>query len=283
MKQLIVNADDLGADEPRNNGIFEVIKAGAVTSVSILPNGPALKDAVDRIRTMDPDSISIGIHINLSEGKPLTSGLKRLTGADGCFLGKKTSQQLLVRRGDSNLEDEIRKELIAQISAILDTGIPIDHLDGHQHVHIFPAVVRPAMEEAKAYGISWIRIPEEYEYQISSITPELAEEALFFSNHAEAARPFSDASGILCTDHFRGLYLKGRLQASNWLECMESLPHGITELMVHPGHAAENNGPFSGFSTPDREKELAALTDIRFHQALMNNGVQLIKFPKAAI
>jgi predicted glycoside hydrolase/deacetylase ChbG (UPF0249 family) len=29
MKQLIVNADDLGADEARNRGIFEAIEAGA--------------------------------------------------------------------------------------------------------------------------------------------------------------------------------------------------------------------------------------------------------------
>jgi D-alanine-D-alanine ligase-like ATP-grasp enzyme len=40
MRRLIVNADDLGADEARNEGIFEAIRAGVVTSASILPNGP---------------------------------------------------------------------------------------------------------------------------------------------------------------------------------------------------------------------------------------------------
>ncbi|MBP1712988.1 MAG: YdjC-like protein, partial [Deltaproteobacteria bacterium] len=30
MKKLIINADDLGAEEGRNSGIFEAVRAGAV-------------------------------------------------------------------------------------------------------------------------------------------------------------------------------------------------------------------------------------------------------------
>ena len=44
---------------------------------------------------------------------------------------------------------------------IQDAGIQVDHLDGHQHVHILPAVVRAAAEAANAHGIPWVRIPEE--------------------------------------------------------------------------------------------------------------------------
>jgi predicted glycoside hydrolase/deacetylase ChbG (UPF0249 family) len=35
MKRLIVNADDVGADKARNEGIFAAIEAGIITSVSI--------------------------------------------------------------------------------------------------------------------------------------------------------------------------------------------------------------------------------------------------------
>jgi len=87
MKQLIVNADDLGADEARNAGIFEAIEAGVVTSASILPNGPALEDALRRIRS-SCRPISLGVHINLSEGRPLSGPLPLLTGGDEHFLGK---------------------------------------------------------------------------------------------------------------------------------------------------------------------------------------------------
>ena len=43
MKQLIINADDFGADEARNAGIIEAIQKGVATSASLLANGPALQ------------------------------------------------------------------------------------------------------------------------------------------------------------------------------------------------------------------------------------------------
>ncbi len=46
MRRLIINADDLGADHARNEGIFEAIEAGVVTAASILANGePYRRDA----------------------------------------------------------------------------------------------------------------------------------------------------------------------------------------------------------------------------------------------
>ena len=88
MKRLIVNADDLGAGESRNAGIFEAIEAGSVTSVSILPNGPALEDALRGIRALRLKNVSFGVHFNISEGKPIASASRCILGPDGCFRGK---------------------------------------------------------------------------------------------------------------------------------------------------------------------------------------------------
>ena len=283
MKRLIVNADDLGADEARNAGIFDAIQAGSVTSGSILPNGPALEDAIRKIRSLNFKNVSFGIHLNLSEGRPLSSGLRHITGPDGSFLGKAASQRLLIHRGDSKLQEEIRKELAAQIQLLQDGGVPIDHMDGHQHIHVFPAVVMLAAEAARTFGIPWMRIPEELPDDFSAgwSSAPVKDEAWFFSGHAQAARPLFAEMGISATDHFRGLHLKGRLPASLWTEFLEAIPQGLTELMVHPGRAPGHaaSGPFSGFSTPDREKELEALVDGRFCAALLATGVELTPFP----
>ena len=196
MKQLIVNADDLGADNGRNKGIFEAISAGVVTSCSILANSPAFEDALLQIRSLDPTNISFGIHLNLSEGPPLSTRLQRLTGPDGCFLGKQAAQRLLLCPGDPQLENEIHKELDAQISRLLDAGIQLDHADGHQHVHILPAVVRIAIAAAKSHGIRWIRIPEEHANQLGDLPENEMDEALFFCPHADAARPQAEVNGV---------------------------------------------------------------------------------------
>ena len=280
MKQLIVNADDLGADEARNAGIFEAIEAGSVTSVSILPNGPALEDALRGIRALRLKGVSFGVHFNISEGKPIAAASRCIVGPDGCFRGKRRTQSLLLGRANSELEKEIRKELSAQIMLIQDAGIQVDHLDGHQHVHILPAVVLAAAEAANMYGIPWVRIPEEPCLDFGERSSHVMEEACFFSQQASAARVLYDAMGIYATDHFRGLLLKGELPAETWLDFLESIPVGLTELMVHPGRAdAAASGPFAGFSTAAREKELAALTDGRFLAALLKTGVSLIPYP----
>ncbi len=153
MKQLIINADDLGVDEARNAGIFEAILEGSVTRVSILANGPALKDALRGIALVREKKVSFEIHLNLSEGPPLVSGFHRLTGADGCFLGKARAHELLSAPQNPDLEREIEEELEAQIGVLKQANLPISHLDGHQHVHIFPGPVRAAVNLARRHRV----------------------------------------------------------------------------------------------------------------------------------
>jgi predicted glycoside hydrolase/deacetylase ChbG (UPF0249 family) len=284
VKRLIVNADDLGADEARNAGIFEAIREGSVTSVSILANGPALEDALQEVRPLKEKKISWGIHLNLSEGTPLIAGLRRLTGKDGFFLGKAPAHELLSRRGDPELEKEVTQEMKAQIQALRNAGIRISHLDGHQHIHVFPAVVRAAVRLARQHRISWMRVPEEPEPTPAggTVAGPLLRESRNFSGLAKAARAQLEGTGIRTTDHFRGLYLKGRLSLPSLIETLEDLPEGFTEMMVHPGRIPETplSAPFSGFSTLDRAKELEALLDKDFRKALTLNRIELIPFPE---
>jgi predicted glycoside hydrolase/deacetylase ChbG (UPF0249 family) len=67
MKQLIINADDFGADPARNRGIIEGLEAGVVTSVSILANGPALVHLRRCVPALIRRRISCGLHLNLSK------------------------------------------------------------------------------------------------------------------------------------------------------------------------------------------------------------------------
>jgi len=284
MRQLIVNADDLGADEARNAGIFEAIREGAVTSVSILANGPALEDGLQGIPFLGGKKISFGIHLNLSEGIPLVSGLRQLTGPEGCFLGKARTHELLSEPRDRDLEGEIQQELDAQVRVLKKAGIPISHLDGHQHIHVFPAVVRATVRLAQQHRVFWMRVPQEPDPDTENamIDFPLLQEGRNFSGMAKAARVHLKETGIRTTDHFRGLYLKGRFSLSSLINNLENLPEGLTELMVHPGRVppTPTSNPFSQFSTLDREKELESLLGIGFRKALAERGIDLVPFPE---
>ncbi|OPX99216.1 MAG: hypothetical protein A4E58_00458 [Syntrophorhabdus sp. PtaB.Bin006] len=283
MKALIVNADDLGADRARNRGIFEAIEAGRVTSVSVLVNGGASEDGIRRLIAYDKRPVSVGIHINLSEGRPISSNIRCLTGPNGAFLGKWITHQLLESREDKDLKAEIQQELSAQIETLMGTGLPVTHLDGHQHVHVFPAVIGPVLEAARKYGIPWIRIPEEYDVSVQESGKDRGEtaEAGIFTKFGTAARACLDGSGrVSAADHFRGLRLKGKLSMTILDRLLGNLPDGLTELMVHPGRAATDraSSPFSAFSTEDRERELRTLLDPGFPGLLEKYGVRLTRF-----
>jgi predicted glycoside hydrolase/deacetylase ChbG (UPF0249 family) len=285
MKKLIINADDLGAEEGRNSGIFEAVRAGAVKSVSLLANAPATDEALKAIRDGKFGEVSIGVHLNLSEGRPLCPDLLLLVGRDGAFQGKRSAQRLLLQENHPELEEEVFREVNAQIGVLLRAKIPLSHLDGHQHLHVFPAVRRTAIRAAEMHGIPWIRIPHE-SFPVSEaehIAEDLKSEGKLFSDLGGEAGRLLAGSGIHTTAHFRGLYLKGRLSAERLEEYLRKLPEGLTELMVHPGRVRVGAaaGPFSGFSTMDREGELEALLSPSFEMAVRKNRVSLISFREA--
>jgi predicted glycoside hydrolase/deacetylase ChbG (UPF0249 family) len=284
MKKLIINADDLGADEARNAGIFEGIQAGIVTSASILPNGPGFSDALNRIRSGSFNHVSWGVHLNLSEGKPVSTGNSLLLGPSGMFWGKVSSRRLLMRQGNRDLETEIAQEIDAQITLLETSGIFLSHLDGHQHVHVFPAALRAVLGAAQRHHIPWIRIPSEPEPTFSDfpLSSSLREEARLFSGLGQTARSIILESGLHTTDHFRGLYLKGCLSIQVLESVLRWLPDGLTELMVHPGRVVANlpETPFSNFSTVEREQELETLLNARLRLILNEMKIILTPFPE---
>jgi predicted glycoside hydrolase/deacetylase ChbG (UPF0249 family) len=282
MKNLIINADDLGADEGRNAGILEAVEAGAVKSVSLLVNAPATGQALEDIRQGKYEWVSIGVHLNLSEGKPVCPDLRLLPGSGGFFRGKAAAQRLFLRENDLELEEEVSREVKAQVGALREKNIPLTHLDGHQHLHVFPAVRKAAIGAAREYGIPWVRIPHEPlpVSEDGEIPEDLKSEAKLFSGLGGVAARLWRGAGVRAADHFRGLYFKGRLGSRLLEKVLERLPEGVTELMVHPGRVSRGSGggPFSGFSTIDRERELEALLSPTFRRAVLLAGVRLTSF-----
>jgi predicted glycoside hydrolase/deacetylase ChbG (UPF0249 family) len=79
----------------------------------------------------------------------------------------------------------------------------------------------------------------------------------------------------LSTDHFAGFSLgAGRDLKKRWIETLNALPHGTSEIMVHPGFASENGDDYN----VEREEEIKVLEDPAFLEAATKAGVKLISF-----
>lgn len=76
---LIVTADDFGYSMRRDEGIIQAFNNGIVTRASLLVNGQTARTTA--VTLAEKHRLPLGIHLNLTEGKPLlendSSSLKK--------------------------------------------------------------------------------------------------------------------------------------------------------------------------------------------------------------
>lgn len=132
-QQHLFICDDYGLDESTNLAIRFLAKKKLITGASVLVTHC---NFVDR----ELSQIQVGLHLNLTQGKPISppEEVSSLTNSKGEFLGLKG----FILRTLLGLisEGEIRKEIIAQIEKFKNLGVPLAHIDGHEHIHYLPSI-----------------------------------------------------------------------------------------------------------------------------------------------
>lgn len=243
-KKLIVTADDAGLHPGMTAGAIEAHRRGIVTACSVVANGAAFEDAVARLR--DVPSLAVGVHLTLVEERPLTSMR---------FPKKYTSfvpLYLLRAIGMAGIERELR----AQIERVLATGLPVTHLNGHQHLHLLPRIFAVVARLAQEYGIPYIRIVDDR----GGAARPLSMRALSLLGR-RARAPFTN-------DRTIGVAAAGHLD-----DVVPLLDHveGVTELVTHPGLGVSGYG--WGYAW---EQETRALCDPRLPGELAARGIELV-------
>src|SRR3981081_2298214 len=113
--RLIINADDFGISRGVNTGIIEAAEAGVVTAASLIVNLPDFADALDR--SLSCPTLSLGLHLNLTVGRPLTAAPSLTRGDTGEFF----TLPALIARASLGLLDasDIARECLAQIDRMI--------------------------------------------------------------------------------------------------------------------------------------------------------------------
>jgi hopanoid biosynthesis associated protein HpnK len=228
MKKLIINADDFGFTKKLNQGIINSYVNGILTSTSLMANGQAFEEAV-KLSKQHPE-LSIGTHLALVDVKPVlaASSISSLVDGNGDFYPnfREFFKQYFLKRIKL---DDIRRELTAQIEKILDSGIRVTHIDGHQHVHISHGIIDIVIELAKKYRIRWIRNSHD------TLTPgnELAQKGLSF--FAKRGKHKINNAGLQTSNFFLGTRYTGKMKKQDLIYMLKLLPNGISEIMCHPG------------------------------------------------
>ena len=291
MKNLIVNADDLGWTAGVNRGIVEGHREGLITSTSLLANGAAFADGVS-LAKRNPE-LGVGVHLNLSDGLPTAppAAVKGLLNDSGAFEGGPESLLLRLAKRALHVE-EVEREWDAQIEKIRDAGVQPTHLDGHKHVQMLPGLFEAALRLAKKHGIGAIRVSHEDSKlrtvlssgkdQKTSVLFKQGVQARGLKLLAHDAKDMAHRAGIATTDYFCGIAQTGVLMREGVERLLEILPEGYTELMCHPGYFDEDLLRSSTRLQESRQSELAILTDANIRKLVATRGIRLINFKHMA-
>jgi predicted glycoside hydrolase/deacetylase ChbG (UPF0249 family) len=158
MARIIVNADDFGLDVGTNDAIQLGFEGGLISSTTLLANRSGFDDAIQRIQQEDIPKNAVGIHLNLTQGKPLTNGIvgEPRFCRDGDFHGEIRRKPVLYLSSSEKIN--LRLEVSAQIQKILAAGIKPTHLDGHHHIHSEWAIFQCNKKNILDSGINRIRL-----------------------------------------------------------------------------------------------------------------------------
>lgn len=278
-RMLTVSADDLGLSKGSTDSILACVDAGVVTSVSVLPNGPAFEYAVAELskRSVRP---TLCAHLNLTEGRPLapatdvpllvsTSGTFKGAGhlARTYFFGSHEKRRLL--------RAQISHELLLQMRRVVDAGLSKQGLwvDGHQHVHMMPFVFEELVKLKQQLPIVHVRIPSEpfhvhlpFRYSLRHLLSHVLIGGYVLVCLGIYGKRVANQADIATNDWFVGVRYSGAMTKdpaqSGLRAVMAEDGMGEIEILFHPGvmdatESFEWSGNCAWYASPWRAKEQA--------------------------
>jgi hopanoid biosynthesis associated protein HpnK len=281
LKQLIVNADDWGLTPAVNRGVVRAFQDGIVTSASLLVTGSAFEEAVALAR-QNP-KLDVGLHLALVEERAVLGRdiLPTLVDEKGRF--PRTSNEFIRRTVLGRIDwHEVEREIAAQIELFKKTGLRLSHVNSHQHLHMFPPVFQIVRRLTRSMENVWIRNPAGPWRKSQDTSLGRWVQRLGLNLTCLAARGLHDGSQCQMPDGLYGFEVSGRLTPSAAEHILQSIPHGLYELICHPGEDdAETRTRYSHWRYRWAE-ELDTLTAPEIRMILKEQRVVLTSFGQAS-
>ena len=229
LKRVIVTADDFGISTPVNEAIEDAYRHGILTTTCLMVGALAADDAVQRAKQIP--QMGVGLHLVIVRGRPIlpASQVPDLVDALGRF------DTNLFRAGVRyfflpHVRRQLAREIRAQFEAFAKTGLSLDHVNAHNHLHIHPTVFSMILRIGKDYGLRAIRIPFEPPPPQGKVS--VAEH--FIGMWISLMRRRAARYEIRVNDRMYGLRDTGRMNLERLKPILESLPDGVSEVVCHP-------------------------------------------------
>ena len=273
MKRVIVTADDFGRSSQINRAVIRAHRQGILTCASLMVSGRAAAEAV-QLAKANP-SLKVGLHLVLVDGYAVLSRKKipDLVNSRGRFAEQPAAAGVRYFFS-SRARKQVRQECRAQIEAFLGSGLKMDHLNSHHHLHIHPTIAGILVDLAKPYGIPAIRLPFQ---GLRTVTKQSAGMAAVMLPWVFYLKLRLTAAGIAHNREILGLYETGAMSEASWLRLIPQLKPGVTEIFCHPAAdaAATDNDTYG-----QSEEEYKALLSPKVKERLRREKAVLTGFSR---
>jgi len=270
-KFLIVTADDFGLHDAVNEAVQQAARVGILTAASLMVGAPAAGDAIRRARSLP--NLRVGLHVVLADGSATLAPhlIPALADPAGRMDGRMLSRGLrffALPRVRRQLDAEIR----AQFSAFARTGLPLDHVNVHKHFHLHPSLLEMLLRIGREYGVTAVRVPDEpFWFAARSGGWTAGAGAALLTPWVALMKMRLRSAGIIHNDHIFGIAASGAMDEAKLLQVIGRLPHGISEIYLHPAMAGHVISP--SMSEYRHSEELAALLSPRVRAAITEASI----------
>jgi len=267
-RRLVVNADDFGASRSINEAVIRAHREGILTTASLMVNEDSCSEAVE-LAKQNP-GLGVGLHLTLLMGHSALPPreIPGLVNERGEFSNDpvKVGMRYFFRR---ELREQLRKEIHAQFARFRATGLTLDHVNGHLHMHLHPVVFSILMEDAEKLGIERMRLTRD---PFWTDVPLASGQRLYRASHAiiycilsGQARARMEKRKIHHTRRVFGLLQNARVDETYILKLLPVLPQGDSELYSHP-------------SLDNFKHEFDGLISARVKEQVKQLGITLIRY-----
>lgn len=262
-RRLIVNADDFGLSRSVNEAVIEAHERGILTSASLMITGAAAAEAVDLARAHP--TLGVGLHLTVCRGRAASAPgeVPSLIGMNGEFRASPVAAGLRYFFS-TRARRELQWEIEAQVAMFRETGLTLDHVNGHLHFHLHPAVLATLpCWKARAARLTLDPLRLDLPLGHGRLGYRLSH-WLVFALLAARARPVLRRAGIVHADYLFGLLENERVTEDYILKLLPVLPAGVSELYSHP-------------SLDRFRHEYDALVSAPVHKMVKEQNIELIR------
>lgn len=267
-RRLIVNADDFGRSRSINEAVIRAHREGVLTSASLMVNEPDGAEAVKLAR--ENPKLGVGLHLALLCGysalpREKIPGLVNERNEFGDNPARVGFRYFINR----SLRAQLRAEIHEQFARFRATGLPLDHVNGHLHLHLHPTVFSILTQDAVQLGIESLRLTREPFWKDVPLASGRrwyrGMHALIYLVLAGRARATFRQRRFRHTQQVFGLLQNDRVDETYVLKLLQVLPPGDSELYSHP-------------SLDKFKHEFDALISPRVRALVEKSRIQLIRY-----